>query len=139
MSRSGSAERIMSVSTVSGRDSGGHHKAKSAANRQREKIRQIGEALRQAGFVTLDAQASALGLARSTTWKVLQADHKGSGLRAGVIGCMLAHKELPSAVRSVLREYVIEKARGDYGHSSQIRAGFVARLRDVPELTDCLK
>ena len=127
---------MLSSSAVSGRDSG---PAKDAGNRQREKIRQIGEALRHAGFVALEDQVRALGLPRSTTWKVLQADHKGCGLHAGLIGRMLAHKELPPAVRSVLREYVIEKARGDYGHNSTSRARFVERLRDMPEFADCLK
>jgi hypothetical protein len=36
--------------------------------RQSSKIREIGEALITAGFVSLDAQARVLGLPRSTAW-----------------------------------------------------------------------
>ena len=46
------------------------------------KIREISEALKAAGFVTLDAQTRALGLARSTTWAVLQNGYKHSGISA---------------------------------------------------------
>jgi len=49
--------------------------------RQAAKIRELGHALVDSGFMTLDEQAKALGLARSTTWTILRASHKGSGLR----------------------------------------------------------
>jgi hypothetical protein len=39
--------------------------------RQSCKLRELGDALLSAGFLTLDAQANALGLARSTTWTIL--------------------------------------------------------------------
>jgi predicted DNA-binding transcriptional regulator AlpA len=115
------------------------NKTKDGANSQREKIRQIAKVLREAGFVSLSEQASALGLSRSTTWKLLQADHKTSGLHAGLIGRMLSHKELPPTVRLVLREYVVEKARGHYGHSLPRRRRFAAYFWDMPELADWLK
>jgi hypothetical protein len=91
-------------------------------------------ALRRAGFVALNDQARALGLSRSTTWKLLQADHKTSGLHAGLICQMLAHEELPSAIRSVLRQYVIEKARGDYGHSLARRRRFAAHFWNMSDI-----
>src|SRR5947207_844670 len=125
MSITGLAEPL-TVVTALGRDGAPPNYAKNVAARQREKIRQIGDALRQAGFVTLDDQARALGLCRSTTWKILQACHKTSGLHAGLIGRMLVHKKLPPAVRSVLREYVIEKAQGLYGHNMHCRRLFAA-------------
>jgi hypothetical protein len=50
--------------------------------RQAAKIRELGHALVDAGFLTLDEQSKALGLARSTTWTILRASHKGSGLSA---------------------------------------------------------
>jgi hypothetical protein len=46
--------------------------------RQSSKIRQIGEALITAGFISFDAQAKALGLPRSTAWTILSAEHKGA-------------------------------------------------------------
>jgi hypothetical protein len=134
MSKIGSADRIVSVSAVSSRDSGRHHEVRSGANTQREKIRQIGEALRQAGFVTLNGQARALGLARSTTWKLLQADHKTSGIHADLIIQMLSSEGLPLAVRCLLREYVIERVRGLYGHNLLCRRRFAGQLWDLPEL-----
>ena len=75
------------------------------------KIREIGAALTSAGFVTLDQQADALGLCRSTTWAILQAEHKNSGLSATVINRMLAWPQLPGSVRAKLIEYAHEKMR----------------------------
>src|SRR6516225_5926640 len=39
-------------------------------SRQAAKIRELGQSLIDAGFVTLDQQSEALGLARSTTWTI---------------------------------------------------------------------
>jgi hypothetical protein len=47
--------------------------------RQSSKIRKIGDALIALGYLALDEQAKALGLARSTAWTILQANHKSSG------------------------------------------------------------
>ena len=47
--------------------------------RQSSKIREIGEALITAGFVSLNAQAKVFGLPRSTAWTILSAKHKGTG------------------------------------------------------------
>jgi hypothetical protein len=98
-------------------------KAKQAA-----KLREVGEALRAAGFSTLDKQAEALALCRSTAWSVLRANHKASGLSAAVINRMLAAPQLPSTVREKLLEYVEEKAAGSYGHSYKQGCKFVATL-----------
>ena len=131
MSKSGAAKPIPTVPNVS---TWSPPSAREAAFRQREQIRQIGVALRQAGILALDDQARALGLSRSTTWKVLQADHKASGLHAGLICHMLAHKDLPLAVRTVLRRYVTEKARGYYGHGPLRRRRFAAHFWNVADL-----
>ena len=48
-------------------------------------IQRIGDALVAEGFVTLDEQAKALGLSRSTTWTILRANHKKSGLSAAIL------------------------------------------------------
>ena len=53
--------------------------------RQSSKIREIGEALITAGFVSLNAQAKVFGLPRSTAWTILSAKHKGTGLSARII------------------------------------------------------
>src|SRR4051794_11830858 len=83
---------------------------------QSAKIREIGDALRAAGYVALDEQARALGLPRSTAWTVLRATHKGSGLTTGVISRILRAQDLPPTVRDKLIEYITEKAAGLYGH-----------------------
>jgi hypothetical protein len=43
---------------------------------QSAKIKEVGEALVATGHVSLDEQATVLGLSRSTTWTILQANHK---------------------------------------------------------------
>src|SRR6266478_9905874 len=52
--------------------------------RQSLKIRELAEALKSAGFLTLDEQAKALGLSRSTAWTIRKASHKASGLSASI-------------------------------------------------------
>ena len=96
--------------------------------RQLCKIRELGDALLAAGLRTLDQQAKALGLARSTTWTILKANHKASGLSADVINLMLAAPQLPPLVRAKILEYVEEKAAGLYGHGAMQRRRFAARL-----------
>ena len=83
--------------------------------RQAAKIREIGEALMSVGLVTLDAQANALGLPRSTTWTILTAEHKGYGISAKIISRMLNSEQLPRLVRAKVMEYAQEKAAGLYG------------------------
>ena len=95
---------------------------------QSHKIKQIGEALVAAGVSNLDAQASALGLCRSTTWALLQATHKHSGLSAGVVKTILQSKRLPPDVRSKVVEYVEEKISGRYGHQPLQISRFAAQL-----------
>jgi hypothetical protein len=134
MSKSGTVATIRGP-TVLSRDSEALKQAKdNPASRQRDKIKQIGEALRQAGLVTLSGQARALGLSRSTMWTLLRADHKASGLHADLIIRMLSYEGLPPAVRCLLREYVIERVRGLYGHKLLCRRRFAGQLWDLPEL-----
>jgi predicted DNA-binding transcriptional regulator AlpA len=104
--------------------------------RQSSKIRELAEALKSAGFVTLDEQAKALGLSRSTAWTIRRACHKASGLSASLINRMLAAPELPPLVRSKIREYVEEKAAGLYGGSRSQRRKFAARL-SIEKLPIC--
>jgi hypothetical protein len=96
--------------------------------RQRLKIGKLRDALVNAGHVTLDAQAEALGLRRSTTWAILQANHKASGLSAAVVNRMLESPHLPQTVRATLLEYIEEKTAGYYGASVVQRRRFAARL-----------
>ncbi len=89
---------------------------------QSAKLREFGEALIAAGHLQLDEQARVLGLSRSTTWTIIRAKHKNSGLSASVIKQMLAQPELPALARSRIFEYVEEKSLGMYGHNpGQVR------------------
>ena len=95
---------------------------------QAAKIREIREALVATGCTTLSEQTHALGLCRSTTWTVLQAAHKNSGLSPAVINRMLDCPQLPTAVRRKVLEYVAEKLSGRYGHSETQLHRFTCKL-----------
>jgi hypothetical protein len=103
-----------------------HYRAMKS--RQNAKIKEIGDALRAAGYHSLNKQAEALGLCRSTAWTVLQAGHKTSGLTRAVLNCMLAAPKLPPPVRAKVLEYIAEKSEGLYGHSPKQRRRFRAAL-----------
>jgi hypothetical protein len=96
--------------------------------RQRLKIKEIGVALCSAGYISLDEQAKVLGLRRSTTWVILQANHKSTGLTAVLINRLLQAPQLPSAVRAKVLQYAEEKAAGLYGHPDRLRRKFIERL-----------
>src|SRR5262249_54642120 len=96
--------------------------------RQSSKIRELAEAVKSAGFLTLDEQTKELGLCRSTAWTIRKASHKASGLSASIINRILAAPELPSHARTKILEYVEEKAAGLYGGSRSQRRKFAARL-----------
>jgi hypothetical protein len=100
-----------------------------AKARQSSKIRELRIALRTAGLIGLDEQAGALGLPRSTTWKILKGDHKASGLSAMVVSRMLSAPRLPPVVRTKILEYVREKTDGLYGHGKRELLRFSARIR----------
>jgi hypothetical protein len=104
--------------------------------RQSSKIRELAEAVKSAGFLTLDEQAKALGLSRSTAWTIRKASHKASGLSASIINRMVAGPELPPLARTKILEYVEEKAAGLYGGSRRHRRKFAARL-SIEKLPVC--
>jgi len=101
------------------------------SERQSSKIREL-----IARFLTLDEQAKALGLSRSTAWTIRKASHKASGLSASIINRMLAASELPPLARTKILEYVEEKAAGLYGGSRSQRRKFAARL-SIEKLPVC--
>src|SRR5882724_10749798 len=96
--------------------------------RQSAKIREVGEALIADGFCALDQQAKVLGLSRSTTWTILKASHKSSGLSAAIINRMLAAPQLPPRVRLKIYEYLQEKGAGHYGDNERKIVKFTARI-----------
>jgi predicted DNA-binding transcriptional regulator AlpA len=95
---------------------------------QAAKILELGEALIAAGHLRLDDQATLLGLSRSTTWTIVRAKHKATGLSASVIKRMLAQPRLPAMVRIKIFEYVDQKSAGMYGHNATQVRRFVEAL-----------
>ncbi len=96
--------------------------------RQSLKIKELSDALVTAGLLSLDEQAIALGLSRSTTWTILKAKHKNYGLSGSVINRILQRPRLDRCVRAKLIEYVQEKASGYYGHNKTQLRRFKQRL-----------
>ena len=100
-----------------------------------------GAALAAAGLATLDDQARALGLSRSTTWAVLKGNHKASGLSTATISRMLFSPELPPHVRATLLMYVEERAAGLFGHNEQqlrrFALSFCSSIREVFSRAPC--
>jgi hypothetical protein len=99
-------------------------------DQQSAKIRELGHALIASGVVTLEDQAAALGLPRSTTWTILKGNHKSSGLSAGIVNRMLESRQLPSLARSKLLEYIDCKAAGLFGHNEVLRRRFISRISE---------
>jgi hypothetical protein len=98
--------------------------------RQCEKLRDLRQALIDAGFQSIDHQATALGLGRSTAWAVLQGHHKASGLSAAIVSRMMASSGLPQSARSILLEYIQEKSTGAYGHNGRQLGRFLGGLNE---------
>jgi len=92
------------------------------------KIKELSDALEAAGFLSLDKQATALGLSRSTTWTILRAKHKNYGLSGALINRILKTPQLDRRVRAKVIEYVQEKASGFYGHNKTQLRRFTERL-----------
>ena len=69
-----------------------------------------------------------LGLPQSTTWTILKATHKASGLSATIINRMLAAPRLPMMTRVKLLEYIARKSAGLYGGSTSQLQRFANRL-----------
>jgi len=99
-----------------------------AKERQSSKIKELSDALVAAGFHSLDEQATALGLSRSTTWTILRAKHKNYGLSGALINRILKRPWLDRRVRAKVIEYVQEKASGFYGHNKTQLRRFTERL-----------
>jgi hypothetical protein len=97
-------------------------------SKQCTRIGELRQALMASGFYTLDEQARALGLCRSTTWALLRANHKASGLSATLINRMWVAPQLPEAVRAKILQYVEEKVAGIYGHNVKQRRKFTQQL-----------
>lgn len=104
--------------------------------RQAAKIRELRQALAAAGYSALDDQAAVLGVGRSTAWTILKGKYKGSGLSVALINRILAAPRLPATARTVILEYIEEKAAGVYGDSQTRISQFIDRVATRQNLDD---
>jgi len=66
-------------------------------------IQPIANAVIKAGFISLDAQAKALGVSRSTAWTIMKAKHKLGRLNSKTAQCILANANTPVSVRELVQ------------------------------------
>jgi hypothetical protein len=71
----------------------------------------ISEALIASGYTSLDAQAKALGLCRSTTWVITKNKHKLGRLSGKTIYRILTNPQTPAAVRTAVRQYALQRCK----------------------------
>src|SRR5262245_3090811 len=83
-------------------------------------VQHIADALVEAGYISLNQQARALGIHRATAWTIMRTKHKLGYLNAKTAERMLANPELPTCIRDVLHRYATEKPR--QGRFSKKRA-----------------
>jgi hypothetical protein len=87
----------------------------------------ISEALISSGYRSVDEQAEALGVGRSTAWTIANNKHKLGRLSNKTILRILANPQTPPAVRAALEQYVIERSRGARRKRDRITALLVRR------------
>ena len=80
-------------------------------NSQRRKIpiHLIADALFKAGYFSLDEQARALGVSRSTAWTIVKTKHKLGRLNAKTTRCILANPDTPVSVRAIIHSILDRK------------------------------
>src|SRR5262245_58295860 len=72
------------------------------------RLKRISEALLACGYSTLDEQAKALGVSRSTAWTIVKTKHKCDRLHAKTIKRILENPETPPRVRAAVQHYLAE-------------------------------
>ena len=65
----------------------------------------ITDALVRSGYRSLDAQARALGLSRSTAWTIISGKHKRGRLHVNTTVKILTNPALPMQVRAAVEAY----------------------------------
>ena len=69
----------------------------------------VANALIKAGYVSLDAQAKALGVSRSTAWTIVKAKQKLGCLNNKTVRNILANPDTPTSVRAIIRTMLDRK------------------------------
>jgi hypothetical protein len=70
----------------------------------------ISEALIASGHISLDEQAKALGLCRSTAWVIIKKKYKFGRLNTKTIDRILSNTQTPPAVRMLVEQYVAKRS-----------------------------
>ena len=83
--------------------------ADSSGLRRTTPIQHIADALVEAGYTTLDAQAKALGIHRATAWTIIKTKHKLGRLNTSTTKRILANPDTPPTVRAVVQQYLAER------------------------------
>ena len=73
-------------------------------------IQLIAEAVIKTGYNSLDAQAKALGLTRSTTWTIMKTKHKLGHLNNKTARSILANPDTPESLRELI-QIMLEQTR----------------------------
>jgi plasmid maintenance system antidote protein VapI len=70
----------------------------------------ISEALITSGYTSLDKQAKALGVHRSTAWVIIKNKHKLGRLSAKTAYRILNNPQTPPAVRTIVQQYMTKRS-----------------------------
>jgi hypothetical protein len=89
---------------------------------------EVEAALRRAGLIALDEQAKALGISRTTTWKLFRSDYNNCDPSPVIINRILCAPRLPLAARIKILEYIQERVSGMYGHTKSQSRRFSIRI-----------
>jgi hypothetical protein len=73
-------------------------------------VQHVSQALIASGHITLDQQAKALGIHRSTAWTIVKTKHKLGRLSRKTTRRILTNPETPPSVRSVIQQYLAERS-----------------------------
>jgi hypothetical protein len=95
------------------------------------RIQHIADALIASGYTSLDEQARALGINRSTTWTIVKTKHKLDRLSEKTTRCILANPELPAPVRAVMQQYLTERSAPWGRASPRVTRSLTSRHRQV--------
>lgn len=72
-------------------------------------LQRISEALIASGHTSLDEQAKALGINRSTAWTIIKTKHKLGRLSTKTTKRILSNPNTPPPVRAVVLRYLAER------------------------------
>jgi predicted DNA-binding transcriptional regulator AlpA len=86
----------------------------------------ISQALISSGYTSLDEQAKALGLGRSTAWNIIKHKHKLGRLSAKTIDRILKNSKTPPIVRAAVEQYAFERAAPNRRNQKPTRSSEIA-------------